>query len=256
MTKKVTIIQSVDRALTILNLLADSEKGLGVTEISNKLEVSKSTSFRLLSTLMQANYVKQDDESQKYFLGTKLLHLGQIVNNQLDIRKIARPYMEKLANEVQETVHLVIQENMEIVYIDKIESNQTIRMYSEIGKRAPMYCTGVGKAILANVPSVEQEHILKNIQFEKLTDKTITNEDDLKIDFEKIKQQGFSIDDEEHERGIKCAAAPIFDANNKVVAGISFSGPTIRVNDDNIEKLGKVVAQIAHEISQELGSSR
>lgn len=251
-----TIIQSVDRALTILNLLADSEKGLGVTEISNKLEVSKSTSFRLLSTLMQANYVKQDDESQKYFLGTKLLHLGQIVNNQLDIRKIARPYMEKLANEVQETVHLVIQENMEIVYIDKIESNQTIRMYSEIGKRAPMYCTGVGKAILANVPSVEQEHILKNIQFEKLTDKTITNEDDLKIDFEKIKQQGFSIDDEEHERGIKCAAAPIFDANNKVVAGISFSGPTIRVNDDNIEKLGKVVAQIAHEISQELGSSR
>lgn len=221
MHKNKVTVQSVDRALEIIDILQDEPQGLGVTSLSKKMGVSKSTIYRLLSSLLNKEYVRKNRETQKYHLGLRLMQLGQTVTNQIDIRQIASPVMERLVQDTGETVHLVVQNGNEIVYIDKIESQATIRMFSNIGKRAPMHCTGVGKAILSGLSDEKVENIIKENGLKKFTNNTITDPQVLKEHLNEIQMAGYSIDDEEHEMGIKCAASPIFNFKGEVVAGIS-----------------------------------
>lgn len=255
MNKKIVTVQSVDRALEILNLLQYEIQGMGTTRLSERLGVSKSTAHRLLSSLLNKGFVKQSPDNQRYYLGLQLIGLGEAVIDQLDIREIAAPYMEHLVNKIGETVHLVIREGSEIVYIDKKESTETIRMYSNIGKRAPMHCTGVGKAILAYLPLEEIREIVKRKGLTKYTKNTITNYDDLLDHLSGIRSKGVSIDDEEHEKEIKCVASPILNYKNEVIAGISVSGPLMRMDDRNIELITEEVVQVSKEISKALGSN-
>src|SRR5690625_5050298 len=178
-TKGTTSVQAVDRALTIIELLKNNTHGLGVTELANRLDVAKSTVHRLLTSLRNKGYVQQNAVTEKYELGLKLLELGNIVSESLNVQKVANLYLNQLAKETGETVHLVILDGNEVVYIDKIESSATIIMKSNVGKRAPAYCTGVGKAILSLLPT---ENVLKIINSSKLyqyTRNTITNKEDL-----------------------------------------------------------------------------
>ncbi|WP_082233212.1 IclR family transcriptional regulator [Halobacillus massiliensis] len=255
MTKKEsTTVQSVDRALNILEILKEQPRGLGVTELSYRLDVSKSTVHRLLSSLLKKGFVKQDVENERYLLGLRLIEFGEIVSSRLDIRKIAAPYLNTLAENTGETVHLVQMDQSEIVYIDKTESEATIRMFSKIGKRAPMYCTGVGKAILAYLPEQEIKRVLNEKTLKKYTENTITNKEEMISHLELIRDRGVSFDMEEHKEGINCAAAPIFNAAGEVVAGISVAGPVMRVNAEKLRKLAQEVKKTANEISRELGS--
>src|SRR5690625_4689828 len=169
MNNEVITVQSVDRALRILEILKDERDGLGVTELSTHLEVSKSTVHRLLMSLLKKNFVKKDKNSGKYILGLKLIELGQIVSENIDIRKLAYPYLVQLVEILDETVHLASRDNNKIVYIDKIESSSSIQMYSKIGKRVPLHCTGIGKAILAFLPEEEVLHALEQIQLTRYT---------------------------------------------------------------------------------------
>ena len=174
------IVQSVNRALTILEVLSDYSEGLGLTEISEKIGLHKSTVYRLLSTLIYKEYVTQDPKTNKYRITLKLFELGNKRVEDMDLLTASRIYSEELMKSVNEVVHLVVREGNDIVYLDKVEADNTIQMASKVGKRSPLYCTSVGKAILAHLPEDEVEEIWKTSRIEKLTEFTITDFDRLK----------------------------------------------------------------------------
>ncbi|GIN63348.1 IclR family transcriptional regulator [Robertmurraya siralis] len=253
MDKDVGSVQSVDRALTILEILQENSKGLGVTDLAKQLHVSKSTAHRLLMSLLKKGFVQKDMETDKYLLGLKLIEFGQNVSENLDIRKLASGYLHELVEISGETAHLAILDNNEIVYIDKIESSATIRMYSKIGKRAPLHCTGIGKAVLAFLPEEKIKQIIDENGLKKFTDKTITDKEEMLAHLSEIKRRGYSIDDEEHELGINCAAAPILNHKGEVVAGISVAGPLMRISKEKLSRIAKEVLRVSQEISRLLG---
>jgi IclR family transcriptional regulator, KDG regulon repressor len=226
---------------------------MGVTELSRELGVAKSTTHRLLSTLFSQGYVQKSRQLDTYALGLKLVEMGQHVVHNLDIRTVAAEPLHQLMRQTGETTHLVMLDNDEVVYVDKIESPATIRMYSKIGKRAPLHCTGVGKALLAFLAVSERDEIIGRIPFKPYTQYTITNTDRFVRHLEEIRQQGYAVDDEEHEEGIRCVAAPVFDHEGGVAGGISVSGPTLRVTEDKLDDFAHKVLACAKEISRRLG---
>ena len=247
------LVQSVDRTLTILEVLSDCNDGLGITEISSLVNLHKSTVHRLLSTLIYKGYVVQDEESSKYKITFKLFELGSKKVHKLDLLEISRPYTKMLMESVNEVVHLIIREETDIVYIDKVEANNTISMASRIGKRNPMYCTATGKAILAYLPEEEIREVWNKSKIVKLTKKTNTDFILFKKELQEVKKNGYAIDDEENEIGVKCVGAPIFDMNGDVVAAISVTGPVTRITDDKIDFISNEVMQCTNLISKEMG---
>lgn len=247
------VVQSVDRALTILDVLSDFEDGLGITEISGKINLHKSTVYRLLSTLIYKGYVEQDEATNKYRLTLKLFELGNKRMEKSDILIVARSYLKELVEKTNEVVHLVILEGNEIVYIDKVECDKTIRMYSRIGKRSPVYCTGVGKAILAYLPEEKIDKIWEQSVINKHTENTITDLKEMKEHLQQIREKKYAIDAQEHEMGVTCVGAPIFNYKGEVFAAISVSGPSTRIEEDNIDELAKLIIEYSEKISRELG---
>jgi len=246
-------IQSVKRALNILSILSRHPEGLGVTEIAGKLDVAKSTAFRLLFTLQEEGYVQKDQQTDQYRLGLRLLQLGNEVAKSLDLRRVAHPHLKKLVELTGETTHLAIYDKGEIVYIDKIESTATIRMYSQIGLRAPAHCTGLGKAILSCLPEEEIDRLIATKGLRKYTENTLVTRETLLEALRKAREDGYAFDEEEHELGVRCAAAPIFNHEGKVVAGLSIAGPTTRLSKEKTRAFGPLVKQIALDVSRELG---
>lgn len=246
-------IQSVNRALQILSILQQESAGLGVTEISHRLDVSKSTAHRLLSSLKMQGFVQQDEASEYYRLGLKLLELGESVAEDLDIRQVASSPIHALAEQTGETVHIGVQDHEEVVYIDKVEKYATIRMYSAIGKRAPLYCTGIGKLLLAYETEEKIREMYAKTDLKAYTSHTITDMDELVDHVKTIREQKFSVDWEEHEEGVRCVAAPIYNHKGEVVAAVSVAGASNRMTE---EKLGQCKQEVRHsalEISRRLG---
>ena len=247
------LVQSVDRTLTILEGLSDYSDGLGITEISERVNLHKSTVYRLLSTLIYKGYVVQDEESSKYKITFKLFELGCKKVDKLDLLKCSKPYTKMLMENVNEVVHLTIREDNEIVYIDKVEANNTISMKSRIGNRAPMYCTATGKAMLAFLPEEEVLKIWKSSKIIRLTENTITDFILYKKELQEIKKIGYAIDDEENEMGVKCVGAPILNIKGDVAGAISVSGPIHRITEDKMDFISKEVIKYANMISEEIG---
>ena len=164
MKQQSVIIQSVDRALQILDCFAGLIQELGITELSTKMGLVKSTIYGLVNTLLMYGYLEQNPENKRYRLGLKLFELGSIVQGRMDIREIAKPYLRELSGQFHMTVHMGIYRDGEVVYIDKMDSPDTRIIYSQVGKRAPMYCTGIGKAIFANMEKNEIDHLLCLLQ--------------------------------------------------------------------------------------------
>lgn len=251
--KMTDVVQSVDRALSILEVISDYSEGLGVTEISEKVGLHKSTVYRLLSTLNHKGYVVQDDKTNRYMITLKLFELGNKKVEDMNILTVARPYTKQLMEMVNEVVHLVVRDDNEIVYIDKVEADNTIRMASTIGRRSPLYCTSVGKVILAQLSEEEVEDVWNRSKIEKLTKYTITDLGTMKKELEIVKEKGYAIDNEENEVGVRCIGAPVFNMRGEVEGAISISGPTIRVTENNVEEFAKEVVKYANLISKELG---
>ena len=246
-------VQSAQRIFTILELLARSGK-MALTEIAEALELHKSTAHRLLASLMTMGYVKKDPKSGKYMLTFKLLELSGMLLEGIDIVGLARPYLERLGEETQEAVHLVQREGSEIIYIDKVESSaSSIRMVSRIGVRRPMYCTAVGKAMLATLPRGEVISIWEESTIQSLTEHTITSLPDLFQELEKIRQNGFALDNEENELGVRCIAACILDYKGRANNALSVSAPVSRMSDSRIEQLAPFVLAAKADLSRELG---
>ncbi|WP_026478416.1 IclR family transcriptional regulator [Alkaliphilus transvaalensis] len=247
------IVQSVDRTLTILEVLSDYEEGLGITELSAKIKLHKSTVHRLLSTLIHKGYVYQDPNSNKYHITIKLFELGNKRIETMDIFSVAKPYLKELRNETNEVIHLVIRDGNEIVYIDKMESDNTIRMVSRIGRRSSMYCTAVGKAIMSYLPQEEIKKIWESSDIKKYTEYTITSFEDMETELRKVRQQGYAIDEQENELGVRCIGSAVLNHTGEIAGAISISGPTIRVTKDKVEPFSKLLIQYCGLISKELG---
>ena len=247
------LIQSVERAVDILELFSLSETELSVKDISERLGLSKSTAHGLIKTLEHRGYLEQRSMDQKYRLGLRLFELGNMVGAGMELRKIASPVIHELVDKLQETVHMVINDRDEVVYIEKLEGQGALRMYSMIGKRAPLHCTGVGKAMFAFFDEARIDRILQNTELKKFTEYTLDSPAAIKEDLARIRQQGYAIDDEEIEIGLKCVAAPIFNHEGKVIASISCAGPKHRFSEDKMDMIVREVKNAGLAISKNLG---
>lgn len=248
------IVQSVDRSITILETLARDKDGCRITELANATGLHKSTVHRLLSTLMSRGYVEKCIDSENYKLGIRILLLGSSILDRMDLRTVAKPYIQELSNKTKEVVHLSILDDGETVYIDKVESSDhSIRMYSQIGRRAPLHCTAVGKVLLSGLDDSEVERIMKEKGMYKHTKSTIDNLDQLMGELEIIRKRGYAFDEMEHEEGIRCVAAPIYEHSGKMIASISLSGPIIHVTHYRMPELTELILKTAKEISYQLG---
>lgn len=253
MMERENMVKSVSRALDIITILSLKKGGLGVTEIANQIDINKSSVYRILSTLVQYGYVEQDADSGRYKLGYKFLEISSKLLESIDLRTEAQPFLKELESETNEVIHLVVYDQGEVVYIEKLEGNELLRMHSRVGKRAPMHCTSVGKAILAYLPTNDVSTILGDKGMTVHTKHTITDKEILMQELEKIKKCGFAYDLEENEYGITCIAAPIFDHSGNVIAAVSVSGSTIRMTTHRLEQLQKRMIHVGQQISNRLG---
>ncbi|MCP4402875.1 MAG: IclR family transcriptional regulator [bacterium] len=251
--KESELVRSVVKIASLLEILA-KEKELGITEITNNIDVHKSTAYRFLTSLKELGYVKQNPENEKYSLTLRIFELGAEVVSRLSRREESRPIMRELANQTHETVHLATLESGEVVYIDKIDSPQTIRIYSRVGRRAPAYCTGLGKTLLAWASPESIEEILKKGELHRFTKNTIVDPARLKEEFQQIREKGYAIDNEEHEEGVYCVAAPIHGIDGKVSTAISVSMPILRFEKKGLPELQQAVIEAARKISSRLGA--
>ena len=247
-------IQSIDRALQVLELFSLEKPEWGVTEISKVLNIYKSNVHNILSTFTEKGFVKKDSKTDKYKLGIKFFELGSVVIKNMDLRRIAHPYIEKLSKEFNETVHLGVLDEGRVVSIEREESNKGLCSHIEIGRRAPLHCTAVGKAIMAYLSEEEINLIIKEKGLEKYTENTITTKEGLENEFKKIRKQGYAVDNMEHEEGVRCVAGPIRDYTGKVIASMSISGPAFRINESNILDIAKKVKEYCDSVSEKMGN--
>ena len=251
------LVQTIERASSILDILGQSSQGISIRELSTKIKLPKGTTHRLLSSLSYFGYVRQDPKTRNYFLGFKLVELGNLLLSQLDLRKEAEPFLRDLAERAKETVHMVLLDRNEIVYIDKVETDQHtggLRMASRVGLRNPAHSCAVGKVLLADLSEEGLNNFIKEKDLFKRTENTITDPIQLKEHLKLVRKQGFAIDDEENEKGIRCVAAPIYNEVSRAVAAISISGPAFRITKKIIqETMKREVMETALKISQTLG---
>lgn len=246
-------VQSAERIFLVMEMLADNGE-MGLMEISAALGLHKSTVHRLLMSLIYMGYAKQDETSQKYMLSYKIVSMAGKLLDRMDIMQVAKPYLERLSDLSGEAVHLVAREDNNILYIYKIEAKVgTIRMVSHVGMVHPMYCSGVGKAIMATLPEKELRQIWNESVIEKKTDKTIVDYEEMLRVLEEVKRNGYALDDEENEKGVRCIAACLKSYQNEVKYAFSISGPTSRMTRERVKELSVDVKKVQEELSRELG---
>jgi IclR family KDG regulon transcriptional repressor len=242
----------LDKALFIINHLKTNDSS-SLQEISDASGIPKSTAHRLLKELHDYGFISKNTESKRYSLGIAFIQIGLGLLEKLDLKKVATPYLEQINSETLETVHLAMLIDDQIIYIDKRESKQAIRMYSYIGKDAPAYCTGVGKALISFQEPETRERIIKKIEFTKFTRTTISTTDEMRRAIGEIRDMGFAVDNEEHEDNIICIAAPIFNHKNVALASLSITTMTYRISLEKLMKYKDSLISVCREISVKLG---
>lgn len=247
------IIQAVERALKILDLFDEHDMELKITDISERMQLHKSTVHSLLKTLQVHGYIDQNPENGKYRLGMKLFERGNFVIHGLDIRKVAKRYLVDLSMKTGQTTHLVILDDKEGVYIDKVEGPMATILYSRIGRRIPVHSSGVGKALIAWKSEKELQSILQDYPYVAQTPQTITNEQDLRLELQKVREQGYAVDNQENEPGVRCIAVPIRNHQGQVIAAVSISTLLSRVDDRELEQFLQLLKAAAAEMSEQMG---
>lgn len=245
-------VQSLERAFDLLEELADSGE-LGVTELANRTGLVPSTAHRLLHTLAKRGYVSQS-ESGRYLLGYKVVEVASGLEHRRErLRAVARPHLEGVQRATGETVNLVVLEADRVVYIDQVEGSRNVRMFTTVGTSVPAHTTGSGKAIMALGPPETVSALYGDRELERLTNRTLTSLAALEDDFKRIRRRGYALDNEEHEEGVGCVAAPLFDHTGRPCAAISVSGPSARIVDADTAELGALLVEHGGRISEALG---
>jgi IclR family KDG regulon transcriptional repressor len=253
--------KAVVKTMRILECLSQ-ERSLGVTELANRvsknsgsLHMDKSTVYRFLNSLKELGFVRQDPETEQYSMTLKLFEIGMAVLDRLELWREAQPVIKQVAQATGETVHLASLDGDGLVYLGKIESSKTLRvsMMSRVGQSAPAYCTGLGKTLLAHLARDRVTEILNREKMVRFTERTITKRADLDRELETIRRTGYAVDNEEHEIGVRCVAAPVYDNAGEVIAAVSISVPSVRLIEGDIPRYGETVMRAARKISGRLG---
>jgi len=251
----VTQVQVLDRTFDILERLAGAGQDVGVSELHADLGLPLGTLHRLLENLVRRGYAAQDPQTRRYGPGPKLLEIGALalVSTRFDLHRIVRQQLEALTASTGETSNLVVPQGNDGVYLDQVASPHLVRMFTEIGRRAPLYCTGAGKAILSGMSPEWIDAYLERVKLETWTPQTPTSSETLRADIAEARLRGYALDNEERELGVRCVAAPIFDVTGRCLGAISISGPTTRVTPQVVDEIGPQVRQAARICSAQLG---
>ncbi|WP_163970997.1 IclR family transcriptional regulator [Oceanobacillus halotolerans] len=248
--------QSVVKALKLLDLFTEGKSELTLKEIADKSQLPKPTVYRLLSSLEFAGYlrkIKETEHDSRYRLGLKLLELGQLVSDQLELRNVALPFMEQLAHDLNEVIHLVIVNQEEATYIEKVESSRALRLYTRIGKSSPLYLGSGPKMLLAMLPKGKQEEILRNADLFRLRDEEQIGEEALRKELEMIRKKGYAYSIGEQDADTTGISFPIYDHQHQVVAALAVSGLSKHFEGENLTYIKEKTQQTATNISSELG---
>jgi DNA-binding IclR family transcriptional regulator len=245
-------VRAVERALLILSSFDDQHPEQGLSDIAQEVELHKATTHRIVTTLVNYGFLERIAGNQKYRLGLQLTDLGFKAIRRLDLRREALPYMNELTQKLSEACDLSILDRGEVFYIEYIQGPRALTVAAAVGQRLPTYCTASGKLFLAHLPVKDLNAILSH-PLKAYTRNTITSPDMLRRKLEEIRTQGFALDDEEFEYGIRAISAPIFDRQGQVVASISIPSPTSRMNDERIPQIAEELMETARLISRRLG---
>ena len=244
-------VHSADKLFGILELLSSHGRGLSLADICRNTGLPKATASRMLSALVTHGYVVQDRENRKYRLTMRMFQIGSRVADSNGVLRAARPYLDDLAQRTGETIHLVTRLDNEVVYLYKEDGGAGyVRMASYVGLHNPMYCTGVGKSILAYLPEEELRRIWASSRIQAHTPRTIVRLEDMLEEAARIRRRGYALDMEEHEEGVRCIAAAILDTNGNPIAAISLSAPALRLDDARIAQLVPLVLETAQKIAK------
>ncbi|MGA2381648.1 MAG: IclR family transcriptional regulator C-terminal domain-containing protein [Spirochaetia bacterium] len=253
--------KAVVKTMWILECLSH-ERSVGITELTRRvsakadgLRMNKSTVYRFLASLKELGFVRQDAATEQYSLTLKLFEIGMCVLDRLELWREAEPVLKEIAHLTGETIHLATLEENSLVYLGKIESTKTLRvsMMSRVGQTAPTHCTGVGKTLLAYLPPSRLSQILPKERLFRYTPRTFTRRVDLDRELASVREKGYAIDNEEHETGVRCVAAPVRDNKGAVCAAVSVSVPTVRFPDKEIPQYRDIIVRAAEEISKRIG---
>ncbi|MCW2254001.1 IclR family KDG regulon transcriptional repressor [Providencia alcalifaciens] len=245
-------VSSVVKVFSILSALGE-QKEIGVSELSQRLLMSKATTYRFLQTMKQLGYVAQEGEADKYALTLKLFELGAKSLEYVDLIEIADKEMRHVGQLTHEALHLGALDENAIIYIHKIDSSYNLRMYSRVGRRNPLYCTAIGKILLAWQDETAVRETLKQVEFIKKTETTLVSIDQLMAELATVRKQYFAQDREEQELGLRCIAVPVYDRLGYVIAGLSISFPTIRFDEQQLDSYVTLLKSAARNISEKMG---
>jgi DNA-binding IclR family transcriptional regulator len=245
-------ITALQRGLRLLQLFSESSRGLTAKQVASTSRLPVSTVHRFLANLESSGFLNCSGDGV-YHLGIACFAIGQAALGQLDIRRLSLPYLQQLNQQMRETIHLTVRHGLSAVYVEKLDSPEPLRIHSRIGAAVPLYCTAVGKVMLANMPLEEREHVLPQLELKRLTPNTVGNLQELEAELYRVKKNGYACDLEENELHIRCIAAPIWDHTGSVHAAVSVTAPMVRMAVSRLRQLAPLIQVAGLQISRELG---
>jgi DNA-binding IclR family transcriptional regulator len=246
-------VPNLERALRILEHLAELGRPCGISDIADRLKLPKNSVFRIVSTLHAHGYLKRDDSSKQFALGSKLLSLGYAALHEGHLVERSLDIMRQLRDEIDETILLGILDGPEGVVLESVPSHQQVKVVIGIGTRFPLHTAAPAKAMMAHLPADERDHLLDQVQFTRYTDRTLTTRQSLLADIEASRRRGYALDQAEHNDGIRCVAAPILNQRGYPVGAVWVTGPAFRFTPDRFEDVGPRLAAAAARISSRFG---
>lgn len=245
-------VQSVDRALDLLEALAAAEGEVSITALAARTSLHVSTVHRLLSTLLRRGYVRQNPETSRYYAGAKLATLAEGRSRFGELRLRARPVLRAITEATRETANLVVLDDLAAVYIETIPSPQVVRLFTQVGNRVPLHATGAGKALLAALPAARRDSVLDRLELRPYTPHTIVDASALRRALEEIRERGYAIDDEEYDDGVRCVAVPVMGGPNELIGALSISAPANRLTRQRCTELVPLLRRSASELATAL----
>lgn len=250
-SKRIYNITALQRGLRLLQLFSESSQGLTAKQVADRSHLPVSTVHRFLTNLEAGGFL--NCSGSVYHLGFACFAIGQAALAQLDIRGVSLPYLQELNRQTRETVHLTVRHGSSAVYVEKLDSTEQLRIYSRIGAAVPLYCTAVGKVMLAYMSDEQQKRLLPQLALKRYTPNTVGNLQQLEAELHRIRKNGYACDLEEHELHIRCVAAPIWDHTGLVNASLSITAPIVRMAISRLRQLAPLIQAAGLQISRELG---
>lgn len=245
-------VQVIDRTFDIIELLAVESQGLGVSEVARRLSLNKSTAHRILNAITDRGYLEKTADGM-YSLGMQFVELTSRKLGSIELTTEAKPFLNELTAKLGQSSHLAILDGEDAVYIDKVEVTRNLRLYSQIGKRIPIYCSGLGKSLLLDLDNQTILSMLRRCKMERLTEHTLVTPEAVLEEVQVGRTQGWTVDNEEHDDGIRCIAAPVYDYRGKIIAAISSAGSSAFFTKEKDAEYSKIVCQTARSISARMG---